>query len=133
MKKILFVSLFLSIVSIFLGDPTSLGFCTDGSLDCIELFSEKIAQPLFLVSISLFFISIVLFFTKQEVFKAWSRFALVAIPLLALWIILTPVRCGAALGICLDKEIVSWISSVGFLIVSLVIIIYKSLRLKKYL
>ncbi len=97
---------------------------------CQGKYGESLGQPLALGSVSFFLISIILLFVKKEVFVLWSKFALVAIPLLVLWIILTPVTCGAALGVCLDKELVSWYASISFLIISLIIIIYKSLQIR---
>lgn len=127
-KLVLMASVIIFVTSIFLGNAQGFGFCDDNSLDCIEMFSESLAQPLFLGSMSIIIVSFILIFLKPEIFKIWSKFALFAIPLLAIFIITTPVRCSAALGMCLNKELASWLSSIVFLIISLVIIIYKSLK-----
>ena len=78
---------------------------------------------------------ILLLFLRQEVFKTWSKFAMVAIPLAVIWIALTPVQSGssaiAGLGIAEDRESVTWIVSILFLVISLIIIAVKSYKLRK--
>lgn len=131
-KKIIIfcLSVAVFVLGFLFATPEKIGVCGRGALDCVEFFSEKIAQPLILMAFSLFLTSVVLFFTKPEVFKVWSKFAIFAIPLLALLIISTPVQCGGGyIGLCLDKEMASIFSGVGFFIVSLMLIIYKSLKL----
>lgn len=133
-NKIILISLFsmgIFISGLFFAFPEKNGLCGQSTFDCIELFSEKLAQPLVLMSLSLFITSIFLFFTKPEVFKTWSKFALVAIPLLALWIINTPVSCGGGyINMCFDKESASLFSGVGFFVISLMLIVYKSFKLR---
>lgn len=124
------VSIIIFAVSVFLGNAPVFGLCSNNSLACIEMFSESLAQPLFLGSMSLVVTSFILLFLKPEIFKTWSKFAIFAIPILAVFIITTPVQCSAALGMCLDKELASWFSSILFLIISLIIIIYKSIKLR---
>lgn len=124
---ILFLSVGCFLFGFFLAMPEKNNLCELGALNCVEFFSEKVAQPLILISLFLFLISLILLFTKPEVFKTWSKFAIFAIPLIALFIISTPVQCGGGyIGMCLNKEMASIFSSIGFFIISLLIIIFKS-------
>ena len=116
-------------------DPVLLGICPTNASTCIFEFTETYTQPLGLISLSLIFISIVLLFLWPEVFKTWSRFAMVAIPLAVIWIALTPVQSSsgsiAGLGIGDDRESVTWFVSIFFLAVSFIIIAVKSYKLRK--
>lgn len=134
-KKVIGVLFFVSILLVVCGyvfaNPQIFNLCELGAWDCTSYYVSNIGQPMFLSVFVFPFVFLILFFTKSEVFKMWSKFALIAIPLLALWIVNTPVQCGGGyIAMCLTKEMVSIFSSVGFLIVSLAIIAYKSFTLR---
>lgn len=133
MKKNMFlfmVSISLFLLSFVIIYPEKFGLCETLDRECIYPNAFNIGEPLLITAPILAFISFILFFTKPEVFKAWSKFAIFAIPLLVIFIISTPVQCSAALGMCLDKELASWASSIVFLILSLIVIFYKTLKLR---
>ena len=108
----------------------SLGLClsqTDTS--CVSRIIEGVGQPIFMGSITVIILAIILLFSRQEAFTSWKKFAIWAIPLGAILIALTPVSDGGAGGIGIpniDREIVTWIVSLAFLLISIVIILHKS-------
>jgi hypothetical protein len=68
-----------------------------------------------------------LFFSNQ-IFKTWSKFAIIFIPLSVLAEVFTPDYCHGFFEICINKYILTWFLSAIFLFVSLGIIIYKKVR-----
>lgn len=122
-----FMSTFLVLCGYVFANPQIFRLCNLNAWDCTSRYVLNIGQPIFLSTIFLPLIFLILFFTKPEVFKTWSKFAIFAIPLIALFIISTPVQCGGGyIGMCLNKEMASIFSSIGFFIISLLIIIFKS-------
>lgn len=149
-KKVLLALIMISSIGFFIGliftEQEYFSTCREGytyqygevnninnppRIGCSDPIADILGQPLGLGSLALLLPCLILLFLKPEVFKSWAKFAVIAIPLLALFIVGTPVQCGGgSLGVCLDKELVSMFSSVGFLILSLLIIIYKSNKLR---
>src|SRR3989344_3046175 len=133
-KILLGASLLLFVLGLVFAFSEEVGLCQYNEISCINLYSEGLAQPLILGMLALVITLIALLFIRQEVFKAWSKFALVAIPLAVIWIALTPVQSGsgaiAGLGIAETRESVTWIASIAFFAISLLIILVKSLKIK---
>ena len=132
----LIISVILLIMGIGIVFPDKIGICNAENWDCILKFPIfELGRPLIIGSFFLVFISIVTLFLRQEVFKTWSKFAMVAIPLGAILIALTPVQSSsgaiAGLGIGEDRESVTWIASIVFLVISLLIVAIKSYKLRK--
>ena len=132
-RKILGILLGLSI----LGVVSSLAFspgiysfcrifqsCTDS--DFIIL---NIAHPLVLGLIPLLPILVILIILPRAIFNTWKRFAIFLIPISIVLITITPVQCSAPLGMCFDKIVTAKLTSISFAIISLIIIIYKSVRI----
>ena len=63
-----------------------------------------------------------------KTFNSWLRFAKYYLPIAAALIILSPVSDGSIFGF--DKEFMTWLLSGIFLVVSLILIIYKQIRLR---
>ena len=126
------------IVSALLMVTTRLGeYCGVYSETCpVSGFFDDIVfsvlEPLFFFSGSIFMVSIFLFFTRDEVFSAWLKFAKRWLPLSILLIVISPTDGSSAFFPALfSKELTSmWMSGI-FFIISLIIIIYKFLTLKK--
>jgi len=130
-RKILGILLGLSILGIvagfFIVYPEYFGICSDDQ-NCIDskFLIFNIAHPLVIGLIPLIPILVILFFFSREVFSTWKKFAIVLIPISIILITITPVYCDAPLNLCLDKKLSTWLYSIGFSILSLIIIIYKS-------
>ena len=132
-KKFLKISIFVSLLGIVLGYillyPETFGICSSENRDCIYPLAFNFGEPLMFGLIPVTIAPIAMLFSSESVFKLWKKFALVYVPLSVLWIIFSPVSCNAPANMCFDKEMISWITSVGFLVITLGIIIYKKFRL----
>ena len=115
--------------------PEGEGYIFGSESRCFNHLGDSIGQPLLMLSLSLMIITFILLFLRPEIFKTWSKFAMVAIPLGAILIALTPVQSSsgviAGLGIGEDRESVTWAVSILFLLISLTIIVIKSIKLRK--
>ena len=109
-------------------------FCFSGNYNnkCFFLeFRGALWEPFFYFSISVALIVVFLFFVQDKVFNKWVKFA-TGYSIIA-WIIIfyTPIRIHSFNPIIIDRYNVSiWMSSL-FFIISLVLIIFWSLRERK--
>ena len=103
--------------------------------DVNQFIGEGIGMPLFMFAFVSFFLFLTLFFLRREVFYTWKKFAIPAVILSAIWVIASPVDCGGGFGGfggCLfSKELVSWVTSILFFFISLIIIIVKTIKLRR--
>ena len=133
-RKILGILLGLSILGIVVGFfivyPEYFGICGVDQ-NCIDskFLIFNVAHPLVIGLIPLVPILVIMLFLSREVFETWKKFAIVLIPISVILITITPVYCDAPLNLCLDKKLITWLTSIGFSILSLIIIIYKSVRI----
>src|SRR3989338_9344774 len=88
---------------------------------------KSVAEPLFVIALSLLFVSFFLFLVREGVFRAWLRFAYWWIPVSLVFIYLAGGWSGGGFGIpaVLDQEFVSLILSGLFVLISLLLIAYK--------
>ena len=128
----LFVILLLVVmVSLYLGDPEGNGLCLENDVTCGNFYAHTLGAPIFFLSLSLLATSIILFFVREEVFKSWRRFAYWAVPISISLLWLAPTSTPGGIGISfLDftKQTASWLVSSAFLLISLWIIVSRSLR-----
>ena len=111
------------------------GFCSNSKYSynqvpsnyCSYIGAENIGQPIMIWSFLLFIVFVTLIFLSKEVFSTWKKFAIVIIPLSIIAIIATPISCQGIM--CYNKETTTLILGIGFAILSLIIIIYKSVRM----
>jgi hypothetical protein len=118
-------------VGLFFASPRSVGLCSQYDYKCSAVIGEGVGVPLMLFGVCILFLSLLLRFLNEKIFRTWSRFALIYLPIAALLLYLTPVQCDAPLGLCTDRELVTWWLAGLFVIVSLIIIIVKLVRLRK--
>ena len=105
---------------------TQLGICNINS-SCVFIF-DPIAETL-LVFVTLFFLSLLTYSIRDETYKIWFRFSRIWVPLTVLLVLITPEYSNSLIPI--EKGAVSFIFSILFLLISLIIIITKSLSSKK--
>ena len=108
-------------------------FCfTEGH--CWKLWNvfKSIADLLHFLPI-IFLLSLITYFLREEIFRAWLHFAYFWIPISLFFVYLASGSSGGGFGIpnVFDQESVSIIFSGLFAVISLVIIIIKSLFFKK--
>jgi hypothetical protein len=105
---------------------------TGDDLICQKTPGEWILAP-FLESIIILILCIPLFFTKEAVYLAWRKFALWFLSISALIIFSAPEYSGGGfigMSYGFTREIMSMTLSVLFLLISLILITYKSIKLR---
>lgn len=114
----------------------SVGICSDRNYGyepesnyCSYIGDENIGQPVVIWSFLLSILFLILIFLSKEIFKTWIKFAIIVVPISVVLISGTPIQCSAPLGLCFDKSRLTIFLSVIFAIISLIIIIYKSVRI----
>ena len=140
-KKLMIVESFLFIALIFIG---SFGFWNKVVMnDCMATYKSVwrcIDVSLFgghpeysLVIFALFLSILPLIFLKESVYKAWAKFAVVAIPLLLLFILSSPETSGGLFGSTslFTRETAAMNGSLIFLILSYIIIAVQAWRTRK--
>ena len=100
--------------------------CGVGSTTCIDTVFF-IAMLLFVFPFVLFF-SLITYKMRDEVSRAWIRFATWWVPLQILLVALTPESSGGYFVVILDKQFVAIILSGLFTLISLLLIAYRALR-----
>lgn len=111
--------------------PELLGFCpaygAEGYYKCAFQYSS-ITEPFIFLFIALAFTSIALLFCREIIFKVWWRFALIYMFLVLVIIFIAPDTAGF---LQLDRELVTWWSTGGFVVISLALIFYKNWQLRR--
>lgn|GEM_PF-7069066 len=129
MTIIMFAFLLMSVYGVF-QDFNGCGT----EIHCFKrLLTGSSYQTISVLLIALFLSLLPLYFLKEGVYKTWRNFAMVYLPVAILLIVSSPVyESGGIMGgllIPTDRETVSMTLSGFFLLISLGIIIYKSIRL----
>ena len=103
-------------------------------LRCIDvsLFSDY--QPHSFIVLSTLITLIPLYFTKEAVYKAWRKFAVIYLPI-AIFLIIIGDTSGGGGGLGgpsmdMDREMATFFFSGLFIFISFILIIYKSLKLR---
>jgi cytochrome bd-type quinol oxidase subunit 2 len=125
-NKTLIVILFISLILLagtFLVCPTPTDVC---------LRYDELSVFLILFSAPVFLLSLILLFLREEIFRSWKHFAYWWLPISAFFIMLAPStdRGSFDFGMGFDREAVTWFFAVLFFLISLILIIYKSIKLR---
>ena len=94
-------------------------------------YVETIGRPMFFFSLAFLIVCLTLFFTREKAYKAWLKFAYFAVPISVILLWLAPTSTPGGLGISYlnyTKESASWLVSGALLLISLIIIVRKSLK-----
>jgi len=126
-------------ISYIFANPVLFNVCRNtyewgGETRCMDSFSESIVLISGFFSLSLLLISLILFFLRPEIYTSWWKFARIYLPVaLALILLMGFSDDGGSWGVSadFDAEITIWFTAGLFLLISLILIIYKSLKLKK--
>lgn len=102
--------------------PENTGICNLVNASCVFFF-DPIAENL-LPIIPLFLLSLITYKMRDEVYRAWIRFAYVWIPLSMFLILIAP-EYSADWMFPIVKGTVAFFSSLLFVIISLIIIVWK--------
>ncbi|MDP2655497.1 MAG: hypothetical protein Q8P17_03110 [bacterium] len=131
-KKVFWISLVGTIAAYILVNPLRFGFCRDTytfgeSVGCLDKLAPILGLVIGLFAIVLLAFSLITYFLREEVFRAWVRFAYWWIPVSIVLIYLAKDSSGGGFGIpnVLDQESVSFILAALFAFISLLIIVWK--------
>ena len=131
-KKVFWASLMGVAIVPVVGSIFSYDYCfVQGR--CPHLWGAiESATPIFFLFLPLFLLSLITYWMREEVFRAWLRFAYWWIPLTILLVLMTEDGSGGfGVPSIITKESVSMIFSGLFLIISLLLIAQKSYQLRK--
>jgi len=127
---VLFIGV-LGVLSNFLLEPVleNLGVCDELSFPelCFNLFYRGYVESVALFSAALVLVSLLLFFVDRRVNHLWLVFACIYVVIYVMLVVSTPPTSGFLQP---QRDIVSLWLSMGFVIVSLILIAYKSWRIK---
>lgn len=128
-KKLIFwTSLLFSLIILVIDYLGTYKVCGDnGYGTCVDNLANIIILSLIIFPV--FLVSAITYFLKDRVFLAWLKFSSIWIPLQVILSLLTP-RYGGAGIISIDRGAVSFVLSALYLIISLVLIAYKSWKLR---
>lgn len=111
-----------------------IGICSsyyDSAVQCDYVGDKALAEPLLLFGLVGIISLSVLLATPKKVHESWSRLFIYALPILFLLDLLIPARCDSALGLCLDRELGTIFLSSVFFLMSLILIVYKLVQLRR--
>jgi len=121
LKKLSYFSVVIFVVAIILVNSHVVGLC-----DCTDLLGETFGMPLFFFSIIIFIFSLILRKLPEYVFRSWWRFTKYYFIPTVILIVIFPVTADSMIGP--DREIMTWAMAILFLIISVILILYKSFR-----
>lgn len=126
---IIFIGVFLLSIGLILSNPQYFNICDNY---CFNPYDQGVGEPMGSSGIIFILLGLVFLFTHNKILKSWLRFAVFGVPLGIFLIALAPVQSQAGIGIFdIEREVMTWIVSVAFLIISLTLIIVKSYKLRK--
>lgn len=132
-KNIVFwVSLFITVISFFMSSKYIYRYCfSDGN--CWKLWNIfNFIEPLLLLFLPILLFSIITYFLKDQVFKTWLRFTYwyTLFYILVILLLSDRVSTGWSMGSIFNSEFFAITLSGIFVIISLVLVIYKAISIK---
>ena len=122
----------VGVLSNFLFEPIlkGLNICSSASSAeiCFNLFYRGYIESVALFSAALIVISLFLFFVDRRLYRPWLIFTLISIILYSILVFIAPVTSGFLQP---QRDMVSVGLSVLYIVLSLILIAYKSWRFKK--
>ena len=137
--KIIILSIFGIGLALVFANPNYFKICSQsyewgGVVGCLDDYTEGASQSFLSFSLMSIFFSTILLFLHESVFRSWFKFARIYIPLALIFIFLSALSPGGgSWGVSnnFDGEAATWFFSGLFLLISLILIFYKSRKLKK--
>jgi hypothetical protein len=128
-KSILFFSVLGIVVFTVLISSRQVGICPSYSYSNCASLTESIAEIL-IPTFILFLFSLITYFMREEVYRAWTKFAIPAVLISMFLIFITPDSSGGGMGpqLSFGKPDMALLTSAIFFIVSLLIIIVRYLK-----
>jgi hypothetical protein len=132
---IFFLAIATNIAAYAVRHPLETGFCRetymfDGIERCSDDIVSTVGDPLQIFAGSFLLISFVLLFVRKKIVFSWMKFSLIWLATSFYFISKTPVDSGAW-AISFDRNYVSAMMMSLFVLISLILIVYKSLKLRR--
>lgn len=132
-KKIILRNTLLALAGIVVGvlllEMLKINSCN--SRFCRYVLVDAVGIPLIFFSLSVLPLSAILYFLREEVFRSWARFAKWYLIASLVLLVLGSNQHGGYISTGLnDRESMTWFLSGLFFVVSLILIAYKSFRLR---
>ncbi len=126
---LLALAVFSSVAGVLLIFSEEIGLCHLNDVECVKQTAYQFGHPLAfgfpLVALSLLFVIL----SSETIFRAWWKPALILFIFTSLWVTELPITCGSL--ICFDKKLATWFSGIAFLLLTLLIILYKTLQSRR--
>ncbi len=132
-KSVFWSSLMMGVLGYVLASPLEFGFCKEtytfgDRIGCLDKVVPMLGEIIILLTIPTFLLSLITYWMHEKVFRAWLRFAYWWIPLTIVLVLMTHDSSGGfGISDIVTREAVSMIFSALFLLISLVLIIWKAL------
>ena len=132
-KTVIWISIAGTTLGLLLSPSNLYKYCFQGG-NCLWLWDVvEIANPFLFLFPGLLIFSFITYFLREEVFRSWLHFVYVWIPLSLVIIYLSAGWTGGGFGIpnVFDQEFVSIIFASLFALISLLLIIWKSIAARQ--
>ncbi len=133
--KVLSISILISIVLLIADNLGNTKLCTtigylDGNIyPCMDVL--YLIELMFLSFLPITIFSLITYPLREETFRSWLRFAKWWVPMSMLLVLITPDgQSGGYMPSLIDKQVVAFLTSAVFIIISLIIVLYKSIKLR---
>ena len=120
-----FLGVIVFITSVFSID---INLCPPYSYSSCSQFFSVFGEIIFVFT-SLFLLSLITYKMRDDIFQSWFKLVRIWVPLTIILVLISPEYGNSLFPI--EKGSVSFFMSVLFLIISIILIIYKSLSLRK--
>ena len=124
--------LVLTAAAWILSYPDYVGICPEygvnGQYACVDRFI-LITEPAAALLTAISGVFIIALFIQRSAFRAWKLFSAAYVPVAIVLLAITPAV--APNIVSFDREQASWLLSILYIVLSLILIAYKSWRLKK--
>lgn len=129
-KKLLLVASGIVSVSTIIVGSTGLtyDYCPSINIPCTDLVYDAIVN--LLIFIPLFLFSLITYKMRDEVYRAWLRFAYVWVPFSIVLIFLSP-QYSTDWMYPVEKGTVAFLTSALFATISLILIVWKSVAIRR--
>jgi hypothetical protein len=132
MKKqviIVLISVLLLVTGYVLNKSVHYSICGIENRTCTDFTILEIGQPMFFAFRIIVPTLFLIFFVRNEVFKFWLKRISIYTVLAFLWVAFAPVTCYGVFCIY-DKWHASQIAGFGFLILTVILLLYKTSKIR---
>ncbi len=124
---LLAIALVMFVIGFVVSFPNRVGLCAAFNSTCpFYALTFSVGNPLYLGTIPLIIAFLIILLAKREVFDGWKWFAGIFLPIAVIWTANLPENCTSL--VCSDRSGAAQMFGYIFLIITLIIAVYKTLR-----